>query len=57
MADLCTQLQEGLGTGYTLERELGAIPYYLSPAWLRIAPEFAPLRGNPRSERLAGGTA
>jgi hypothetical protein len=57
MADLCTQLQEGLGTGYTLERELGAIPYYLSPAWLRIDPEFAPLRGNPRSERLAGGTA
>ena len=33
------------------------VPYYLSPAWLRIDPEFAPLRGNPRCERLARGTA
>jgi serine/threonine-protein kinase len=28
------------------------IPYYLSPAWLRIDPTFAPLHGNPRFERL-----
>jgi tetratricopeptide (TPR) repeat protein len=28
------------------------IPYYLSPAWLKIDPNFAPLHGNPRFERL-----
>jgi serine/threonine-protein kinase len=28
------------------------MPYFLSPGWLRIDPTFAPLKGNPRFERL-----
>jgi len=32
------------------------VPYYLSPAWLKIDPTFAPLRGNPRFERLVSGS-
>ena len=35
-----------------LEPLLG-MPYFLSPAWLRIDPTFAPLKGDARFERLA----
>ena len=31
------------------------MPYYLTPAWLRIDPTWAPLKGNPRFERLIAG--
>jgi eukaryotic-like serine/threonine-protein kinase len=31
------------------------IPYFLSPAWLRIDPNFEPLRGNPRFQKLVAG--
>ncbi len=31
------------------------MPYFLSPAWLRIDPNFAPLKGNPRFQRLIAG--
>jgi hypothetical protein len=28
------------------------IPYYLSPGWLAVDPNFALLKGNPRFEKL-----
>jgi serine/threonine-protein kinase len=35
-----------------LLEQLIRVPYYLSPGWLRIDPEWKPLQGNPRFERL-----
>jgi TolB-like protein/cytochrome c-type biogenesis protein CcmH/NrfG len=35
--------------------QLLQLPYDLTPAWLRIDPNFAPLKGNPRFVRLVGG--
>jgi len=39
-----------------LERLIG-IPYFLTPQYIAIDPNFAPLRGNPRFERLVAGAA
>jgi tetratricopeptide (TPR) repeat protein len=33
-----------------------AMPYYLSPGWLRIDPDFQSLKGNPRFDKLIGGS-
>jgi tetratricopeptide (TPR) repeat protein len=33
------------------------VPYHLSPGWLRVDPTFAPLRGEPRFQKMAAGTS
>ena len=34
-----------------------SMPYYLSPGWLRVDPNFAPLRNHPRFQRLLSRTS
>ena len=34
-----------------------AMPFYLSPGWLRLDPAFDALRNNPRFRKLVEGTA
>ena len=31
------------------------IPYWLSPGWLKIDPNFGPLRKSPRFQKLVAG--
>jgi serine/threonine-protein kinase len=40
-----------------LLEKLLARPYYLSPAWLRIDPEFDPIRKHPKFQKLVEGAA
>jgi tetratricopeptide (TPR) repeat protein len=43
------------GKAVDLLEPLLTVPYHLSPGWLRIDPTLAPLRGNPRFEKLVAG--
>ena len=63
--DPTAALAAGLRDRYVVDREprsgpsaatpLLKIPYEPSPGWVRIDPTFAPLKGNPRFERLVAG--
>ena len=44
-------LRAALADRYALEPLL-RMPYYLSPAWLRIDPTFDPVRNQPRFKKL-----
>ena len=58
LARICIMVGEPEKAIDQLEPLLG-VPYYLSPAWLRVDPTFDPLRKHPRFQKLveaAGST-
>jgi hypothetical protein len=52
----CVQARLGLQTeALATLGTLLSVPFYASPAWLRIDPNFSGLRTNPEFERLTRG--
>ena len=49
-------LRAALADRYALEPRL-RMPYYRSPAWLRIDPTFDPIRNQPWFKKLVAETA